>query len=116
MFSASGAFALRSFFIDKHTSLVKGSVTQTNCPASSSCPTSINYTVDGKSYTLSGSFISPLPSTVNVAYDPKNPSDSERGGPSLGLPALLMGAAVLVLIFGYVVYRVTMAYKPVAAI
>jgi len=112
----SGGFALRSFFTDKHTSTVQGSVTPTPCPASTSCPAPIKYTVDGKTYTLNGSFMSPLPATMNVSYDPKNPSDSEQGGRSLALSAFLMGAAVVILIIGYFVYRVTMAYKPVAAI
>jgi hypothetical protein len=113
---ASGAFTLKSYLSDKHTATTRATIMSTSCPPSGSCPASANYTVDSKTYTINGAWTVPLPSAVPVSYDPKNPEDSSQDPPSISLSIILVCAALCVVVIGYVVYTLTMAYKPLAAV
>jgi len=111
----SGAYTMKMYLTDKHTAIAKGVITSSSCPMSSSCQATANYTVNGKTFPVTGMWPAPLPSSVDVAYNPENPGDSVPNVPSIGLSVILILAAICIFILGYIVYVLTMAYKPLAA-
>jgi len=104
---ASGASVINSASKDKHKAKV---IVKTSGSGS------VKYTVGGKTYTYSGSLPSPTPAQVTLAYDPSNPDDAVQNPPDYYTGVGLMLSAILVVICGFVVYKITMSYKPLAAI
>jgi hypothetical protein len=113
---ASGGMTISSALNDKHTKTVTATLSNTTCTLNA-CTSIASYNVGGKSYTLLNfPTNNPAPKTVTVSYNPSNPSDSQSNQPSLGLGIGLLVAALFVMICGYVVYKLTMSFKPLAAV
>ena len=114
----SGAIFLKNSLTDKHTKNTSATVSpgSSACSSGSTCSAVASYTVDGKTYSVPGSWPVPLPSTTTIAYDPANPSDAEANPPSTIFGIILLAAACCVLVVGYITYQITMTYKPIAAV
>lgn len=113
---AWGGSMIASAAKDKHTANTNASIKSTSCTPSFNCPVVATYDVNGKMYTWSGTVQSPLPSTVIVNYDPAKPEDSVQTRPSYKFGAILVGIAICIVLFGYLIYYLTMQYKPIAAL
>jgi len=113
----SGGVSLNSALKNKHTATVDANLSggSSSC-SSNTCPGTATYNVGSTSYTLTGTWPNPLPWTTKVAYDPSNPGDAEQNPPSYTLTIILCSVAICMMIIGFVIYKVTMAYKPVAAL
>jgi hypothetical protein len=57
-----------------------------------------------------------MPGTNTVNYDPANPGDAEQTKLPIGLGIGLVICGVFMVLCGYLVYWLTMNYKPVAAL
>ena len=57
-----------------------------------------------------------MPGTNTVNYDPANPGDAEQTKLPVGLGIGLIVGGLVVVLCGYLVYWLTMNYKPVAAL
>jgi len=112
----SGAMALNSARTDKHTATVNATLSSSGSCSSNTCPGLASYKVGSASYTLSGTWNNPLPTSTTIAYDPSNPTDSEQNPPSFTFGFILLTVAVCIAIIGFVIYKITMAYKPIAAL
>jgi hypothetical protein len=110
----SGGFALNSAFSDKHTATTTATIKSSSSCSSNTCPGVATYYVSGVSYTLNGQW---GPSeTTKIAYDPKNPGDAEQNPPSPVFGITLFAIGICVVIVGYLIYKLTMTYKPLAAL
>ena len=113
---ASGGATIASSLKDKHTATASATLSQTTC-LSNACTSVATYTVSGKQYTLNGySSGNPVPGTNTVNYDPANPEDAEQTKLPIGLGIGLIVGGLVVVLCGYLVYWLTMSYKPVAAL
>ena len=113
---ASGGSTIASSLKDKHTATAPATLSQTTC-SSNACTSVATYTVSGKQYTLNGySTGNPVPGTNTVNYDPANPGDAEQTKLPVGLGIGLIVGGLVVVLCGYLVYWLTMSYKPVAAL
>jgi len=111
---ASGGMALS----DKHTAQVTATISNVNCAsATTTCVAPANYSVSGNTYSIQTTWpTNKTPATVQVSYDPKNPADGIQGQTSsiVGIGMIVTG--FLIVLCGYLIYRLTMAYKPLAAV
>jgi len=111
---ASGGMALA----DKHTAQATAAVSNVNCASMTNpCYAPASYTVSGKEYSIQTTWPNKeTPSTIQVSYDPKNPTDGVQGKPNtmIGLGMILTG--FLLVMCGYLIYHLTTKYKPLAAV
>jgi len=112
----SGGVLIKSTITDKHTTPITATLVASSSCSSNTCPAVASYSVNGKKYTLNGQWANPLPSTATIAYDPANPGDSEQNPPSFTFSIILMVAAICIVIIGFIIYKLTMTYKPIAAL
>jgi hypothetical protein len=111
-----GGFLINSTLNDKHSQTTSATLAK-NCPAPSPmCQATASYTVGGKGYTLTNEWTQPVPPSVPVYYDPSNPGDATYQKPSWIPGAMLIGVAVLLIACAYLIYSLTMRYKPLAAL
>lgn len=109
---------------DKHTSSADGTIASVNSPGCTpdnsnqnivtySCPVSISYTVDGKSYTISQTLIQTKQAVVNdkvvIRYDPSNPAEGLVEFPPKTMGYVFLGSAALILLFTIV--NTTLVFK-----
>lgn len=98
---------------DKHTAKVSGTVTAITTPpgctssvndkvTTYSCPVTVGYSVDGKSYTITQTIgdtkATVVGQQVDVQYVPSDPSDALVEFPPKSMAYLLFGAAALVFV------------------
>jgi hypothetical protein len=114
---SSGATFIRSALNDKHTSKTTATLLtgQSSC-SSNTCSGIASYNVNGRDYTCPGNWGNPLPTSTSISYDPNNIKDCQPNAPSPVLGISLIVAALCVVVIGYVVYTLTMKYKPLAAV
>ena len=112
----SGGFLINSTIQDKHKETASATLAK-NCPAPAPiCQATASYTVNGKAYTLTNEWAQPVPTSVPVYYDPANPGDATYQKPSVIPGAVLIGIAILLIACAYLIYTLTMRYKPLAAL
>ena len=109
-----GVWALKSSSGDGvHTKHTSGTlVNPPTCSKDQRCSSNISYSVNSTTYTTTGQFTGPAPSTVTVAYNPGNPSDATTNVPPpqfIGILFIVVG--VLIPILSYGVYYATMHSK-----
>ena len=115
-------FIVGLFFIfskNKYSSETTGKIVGTQCPTSATfCNSVIEYTVNNNKYKISdttskGSFEG---ATVSIVYDPANPNNAKiKGANKLIVGCILLGVAIVIFGFGYLIYYVNTRYKFAAA-
>ena len=107
--SACGVMSIVSAKNDKHTAQTSGKLSST-CTGNV-CTGTVTYS--GGTLPWMGS--SPAPSSVNVWYDPKNPSDATLGKSTVVFGLGLIGAGLCLVLLAYLSYWIAMRYKVAAA-
>lgn len=111
-----GGVTISSALSDKHTATAPATLSKTTC-TSNTCTSVATYNVSGNQYTLNGYTTgNPVPQTNTVNYSPSNPGDAQQNKPPLGLGIGLIVIGLLVVLCGYIMYSLTMSFKPVAAL
>lgn len=84
--------------------------------SSTVCTAKVSYTVSGVSYSIPATFVNVVPPSVNVYYNPSNPSDASTSPSSKITGFIFSAAGLFVLLLGILIYWLTTRFKPLAAV